>query len=159
MNRKTLLAIICVPLLAGVLALWKAPRGAGRPAAFPQVSWADATALAAEQGKLLVIDATASWCGPCRLMDTDVWPHADVAGWLRDNAVTFRLDVDEEQALAEQLKIEAMPTVIIRAGDRELGRRVGYQNAVDLLEWFKRSKGELVPGPGAAPPPPSPRGR
>lgn len=158
MNRKTLLAIVCVPLLAGLLAWWKAPLGVGRPAAFPEVSWAEATSHAASEGKLLVIDATASWCGPCRLMDTDVWTHPSVAGWLRDNAVTYRLDVDAEQDLAEKLKIEAMPTVIVRAGDRELGRRVGYQNAVDLLEWFKRTKGDLVADPGAALPPPSSQG-
>ncbi|KAE8817686.1 Thioredoxin H-type [Hordeum vulgare] len=64
--------------------------------------------------KLVVIDFTASWCGPCRIMAP---VFADLAKKF-PNAVFLKVDVDELKPIAEQFSVEAMPTFLfMKEGD------------------------------------------
>jgi len=62
----------------------------------------------------VVIDFTASWCGPCRIMAPI---FADLAK-KHPNAVFLKVDVDELKAITEQFSVEAMPTFLfMKEGD------------------------------------------
>ncbi|CAN6341463.1 unnamed protein product [Urochloa humidicola] len=64
--------------------------------------------------KLVVIDFTASWCGPCRIIAP---VFADLAKKFPD-VVFLKVDVDELKAIAEQFSVEAMPTFLfMKEGD------------------------------------------
>ncbi|KAF8715855.1 hypothetical protein HU200_026809 [Digitaria exilis] len=65
--------------------------------------------------KLVVIDFTASWCPPCRMMAPI---FADMAK-KNPNVVFLKVDVDElKQTIAEQFSVEAMPTFLfMKEGD------------------------------------------
>ncbi|KAL6841508.1 hypothetical protein ACP4OV_028651 [Aristida adscensionis] len=64
--------------------------------------------------KLVVIDFTASWCGPCRIMAP---VFADLAK-KNPNVVFLKVDVDEMKTIAEQFRVEAMPTfMFMKEGD------------------------------------------
>ncbi|KAF8719324.1 hypothetical protein HU200_024024 [Digitaria exilis] len=64
--------------------------------------------------KLVVIDFTASWCPPCRMMAPI---FADMAK-KNPNVVFLKVDVDELKTIAEQFSVEAMPTFLfMREGD------------------------------------------
>ncbi|MEL6555217.1 MAG: adenylate kinase [Cyanobacteria bacterium J06621_11] len=59
--------------------------------------------------KLLVVDCTAVWCGPCKL----VAPLMDrLAGEYGDRANVFKLDVDKNKAVATRFKIKGVPAVM-----------------------------------------------
>jgi thioredoxin 1 len=72
-------------------------------------------ALLAE-GKVLVVDCTAPWCGPCKL----VAPLIDrLAEEYIDRAQVFKLDIDVNKALVKGFGIRSIPAVIyFKAGEK-----------------------------------------
>lgn len=58
---------------------------------------------------LLVVDCTASWCGPCKL----VAPLMDkLAAEYGDRAKVFKLDLDNNKTLAKRFGIKSIPAVM-----------------------------------------------
>ncbi|KAL9273119.1 Thioredoxin H-type 1-like protein [Drosera capensis] len=60
------------------------------------------------QSKKVVVDFTASWCGPCRFIAPIL---ADIAK-KTPHVIFLKVDVDELKAVAEELAVEAMPTFL-----------------------------------------------
>lgn len=54
------------------------------PAVFADLSYEEAQATANSEGKLLILDATARWCRPCKKMDRTTWVDANVENWVRN---------------------------------------------------------------------------
>jgi len=66
------------------------------------------TLLASEP--LLVVDCTASWCGPCKL----IAPLIDqLAEEYSDRAKVHKLDLDANKAVAKRFGIRSIPAVMI----------------------------------------------
>jgi thioredoxin len=64
-------------------------------------------AILAESGdKLVVVDFTASWCGPCRAVAPEFARLADK----HKDVVFIKVDVDKCRAVAREQGISAMPT-------------------------------------------------
>jgi len=85
---------------------------------------ADVEALvmnAAAQNQLVVIDFTASWCGPCKAIAPLYKELSDEF----DDVVFLKVDVDENPETAGKYSVSAMPTfVFIKGGvveDRLMG--------------------------------------
>ena len=72
-------------------------------------------ALLAE-GKVFVVDCTATWCGPCKL----VAPLIDrLAEEFVDRAQVFKLDIDANRSMAKGWGIRSIPAVIFfKAGEK-----------------------------------------
>ncbi|KFK33151.1 hypothetical protein AALP_AA6G337400 [Arabis alpina] len=74
-----------------------------------------------ETSKLMVIDFSASWCGPCKM----IMPA------IRDMAVKFsdvdfvKLDVDELPDVAKEFNVTGMPTFVLMKRGKEVERIVG----------------------------------
>ncbi|RDX79730.1 Thioredoxin H2 [Mucuna pruriens] len=66
-----------------------------------------------ETNKLMVIDFTATWCGPCKYMDPIIKEFA-----AKYPDVEFiKIDVDELMDVAQAFHVQAMPTfVLIKKG-------------------------------------------
>lgn len=71
----------------------------------------------------VLVDFTASWCPPCRV----IAPHLEALDADRDDLDVVQVDVDAEQGIATRYGILSMPTLVLFSGGRELGRVVGAQ--------------------------------
>jgi thioredoxin 1 len=72
------------------------------------------------QGTILV-DFTATWCGPCRLQSAILEQFADEPG----APVVATVDVDDCPELAARFGIRGMPTLVAFSAGKETGRRLG----------------------------------
>jgi thioredoxin 1 len=80
---------------------------------------------ALSQNKVLVADAKAEWCGPCKMAAPQ---YAQLASNTRGaKFVTF--DVDKVKELAQSLKIEGMPTFLVFRDGKEVARVQGADMA------------------------------
>ncbi|CAL0315145.1 unnamed protein product [Lupinus luteus] len=79
-----------------------------------------------ETNKLMVIDFTATWCGPCKYMDPII---RDFAAKYRD--VEFiKLDVDELMEVAQAFQVQVLPTFIIIKKGKIAEKVVGAKKEV-----------------------------
>ncbi|KAK8642394.1 hypothetical protein V6N13_011738 [Hibiscus sabdariffa] len=84
-------------------------------------SWNQQFQLAKESKKLVVVDFTASWCGPCRLIAPVL---ADLAKKL-PNLIILKVDVDELETVAKDWSVKAMPTLIYLKEGQVIDKTVG----------------------------------
>jgi thioredoxin 1 len=71
------------------------------------------TLLAA--GTPLVVDCTASWCGPCKLISPLIDQLADA---YLDQAKVMKLDLDNHKAIAKRFELRSIPAVMyFKAGE------------------------------------------
>lgn len=125
-----MLAFVCVAT-ASIFAATLNP-----PDMFSKSTFEASQAQAKTEAKLFLVDATATWCGPCKKMDKTTWVDDKVAAWVKQNAIAAQIDVDAQKETASALKIEAMPTIIVFKDGKEYDRIVGYKSTDDLLEWL-----------------------
>ncbi|MBA0703124.1 hypothetical protein Goari_026876 [Gossypium aridum] len=71
-------------------------------------SWNQQLEMGNQSKKLVVVDFTASWCGPCRFISPIL---VDLAKKL-PNVIFLKVDVDELNTVAQEWAIEAMPTFV-----------------------------------------------
>jgi thioredoxin 1 len=79
------------------------------------------------EGKKILVQYTASWCGPCRALTPRL---SNLSNKYTD--VTFvKVDVDENMEAAQELMISTVPTVMIYNGETLINRSTGAnQDAV-----------------------------
>ncbi|WIO73855.1 thioredoxin family protein [Porticoccaceae bacterium LTM1] len=132
----------CLMPVLLLLALLGSVANASVPPVFVDMEYEEAAKRAADENKLLILDAMTSWCGPCKQMDKTTWVDADLVKWLEANAISIQLDMDEHEALKDELGITAFPTIIAFKGDLQ-DRVVGLQSAAFMMEWLRAlQKGE-----------------
>ena len=76
---------------------------------------------ALSQGKLMMVDFWADWCGPCRMLGPVI---EQLAGQYPD-VVVGKVNVDDEQELALRYGVMSIPTVIFFRDGKEIDRKVG----------------------------------
>ena len=130
-HHDRLFMILLTVVLFSVALSWPAPE---------EVSWVREfeTALkqAAAENKFLVVDISATWCGPCRDMERRVFPDPDFVEFSRDNVfMLVQSDRDREGArLARRFNVHAFPTILVFSSKgQEVGRLLGGRNATKLI--------------------------
>lgn len=81
------------------------------------------TDILQSKGKVLV-DFWAPWCGPCK-MQTPILERIAAAGDIKTRI--FKLNTDENPALAQKYGIVSIPTLILFEDGKEIERFIGVQ--------------------------------
>ncbi|CBI19768.3 unnamed protein product, partial [Vitis vinifera] len=70
---------------------------------------------------LVVVDFTASWCGPCRVIS----PFLAELAKKMPNVIFLKVDVDELETVAKEWEVEAMPTFLFLKEGNVVDKVVG----------------------------------
>lgn len=80
---------------------------------------------------LIVVDIWAEWCPPCKALTPII---EDLAGELAGEVVFGKLNVDDNQGIAQRLGISSVPTLIIMKDAEEADRLIGLTPKESLKE-------------------------
>ena len=72
---------------------------------------------------LAVLDFSAQWCGPCKMLAPVL---ENVAHDLPD-AAFYSIDVDENFALAQEYRVSSIPCVVVLKNGQEVDRTIGFE--------------------------------
>ncbi|MBE6137175.1 MAG: thioredoxin [Erysipelotrichaceae bacterium] len=84
------------------------------------------------ENKLCLVDFWAQWCGPCRML-TPVLEELHQ----KTNLPIGKVNVDEEEELAEALRIQSIPALFLFKDGKLVDKKVGYLPMDALASWVK----------------------
>ncbi|SIQ77972.1 thioredoxin family protein [Chryseobacterium sp. RU33C] len=96
---------------------------------FQELPYKDIIAKAKKEKKLVFIDAYASWCGPCKMMEKNVFTQKSVSDYYNTNFINARFDMEkgEGRDIASKFGVRSYPTYLFLNGEGELvSRNTGY---------------------------------
>jgi len=93
-------------------------------------------ALAKAQHKLIFLDGYASWCGPCKYLQQNIFTQTKVGTYFNANFINAAMDMEkgEGPVLSEKFGITAYPTLFfINAEGSVVHKEVGAIDADELI--------------------------
>lgn len=102
----------------------------------------EAVKLAKTSNKLVMVDFMATWCGPCKMMEAQVF-NTDEFKKLTANMVLVKVDVDVQTQIASRYGVTSMPTVKFINGKGEVVHEfVGYGGFDHVIGEVKTAQGK-----------------
>jgi thioredoxin len=86
--------------------------------------------LSASSGKAVLVDFWAQWCPPCHMLSPVL---EEIAVELSDKLIIAKVNVDENQVIAQRYGILAMPTLSVFRNGEVISQVVGARPKRRLL--------------------------
>lgn len=103
-------------------------------------TWEEALAESKATGKLIFVDAYATWCGPCQWMAKSVFPVERVGTVYNQNFINYKFDMErgEGPAFARKYRVNAYPSLFFIDGNGKLVQK--EEGALDVDELVSLGK-------------------
>ena len=95
-----------------------------------EITDANIAGLMAE-GKPMILDFWATWCGPCQMIGPMI---EELAEEFNDKIIIGKVNVDENSDLPSQYGIRNIPTILFFKGGEMVSKLVGAQSKAKLQE-------------------------
>lgn len=89
--------------------------------------------------KTCVVDFSAVWCGPCRMMEPVL---ETVSEKYAENFEYYKVDIDMFEELALKYSIMYVPTFIVFKNGKEVRRTTGYNEQEEFENFINAEKAE-----------------
>ena len=97
----------------------------------PKKSFAE---LISSPGMPVLVDFYADWCGPCKTMAPIL---EQVASQHQGKIKVIKVDVDRNQAAAQQFQVQSIPTLILFHKGKPVWRQAGVVSAPQLTQTLR----------------------
>ena len=84
-------------------------------------------------GKAVLVDFWAEWCGPCHMIAPVV---EDIANEKGEALKVAKLNIDENPGTAQRYGVMSIPTLMIFKGGEMASRQVGAAPKAKLQQWI-----------------------
>ncbi len=141
--KKLLCLMICIPLFSK-------GQEATNGIKFEQgLSWEQVKAKAKAENKYIFMDVFATWCGPCKQMDAEVYPDDILGAYMNDKFISVKVQMDstgkdneqvrqwyaDARAISQEYNITGFPTFLFFTPDAQLiYKGLGDKNVPDFTK-------------------------
>jgi thioredoxin 1 len=98
--------------------------------AVKKIAGSEITNVAAASDRLALVDFSATWCGPCKMLEPVL---EKVSEEMSPRVSVYSVDVDESQKESTKFGIRGVPTMIIFHKGLEIDRLVGFRDKGALV--------------------------
>ncbi len=118
------------------------------------LSWDQIKAKAKAENKYIFVDCYATWCGPCKLMDKEVYSQEKVGNYLDATFISVKIQMDSSKQdndhikkwytdasyIQQQYNVTNFPTYLFFLPDGKIvHKNVGYKDADEFITVVKNS--------------------
>lgn len=122
-----------------------------------ELSWQQILNKAKAENKYIFVDAYATWCGPCKLMDNDVYPSEKVGEYLNKKFIAVKVQMDssrndtkrikewyvEAKRIFQEYQITAFPTYLFFSPEGKIVHRSA--GAMSVNDFISLSRDAINP--------------
>ena len=111
---------------------------------FKSLTMKEAQVVAVKEKKMIFIDFYTTWCGPCKMMSSEVFTQDQVGEYFNRTFVNLKVDAEKGEGveLAKKYQVKAYPTFVVL---RRMGRKfIERQEPVRRMSLSTRLGKELI---------------
>lgn len=86
-------------------------------------------------GKPVLVDFTASWCGPCKMQSPIL---QELKKEVADSVTIIKIDVDKNPGTAQDFQVQGVPTLILFKNGKPVWRQSGVVPKTALIAVIKQ---------------------
>lgn len=104
---------------------------------FQPIGFDEAMEKAEQEGKMVFLDVFAVWCGPCKMLDRDVFPNKELGKHLNAHFINLKIDGDkpENREIRTLFEVDAYPTLLfIDPVSGNIRKLRGFADAQEVLK-------------------------
>jgi thiol-disulfide isomerase/thioredoxin len=99
--------------------------------------WSTVIEKAKKENKVIFLDAYATWCGPCKMMDSETYKDQAVADYYNANFINVKYDMEKGEGLtlAQRFSVESYPNLLfINPDGTVLHRATGFRKGPEFTD-------------------------